>query len=130
MSDELSIFGDPKISFSVSSPVEVVTALITSVASVKNVEKLTKAKHAEIQGALKACDMVLKSHERDFATKMLQQKENLDILYNFLEMMLDGVKNSQGDNAAYCRDISIALMHEIGEISKNGPPIVNLTWNL
>jgi len=128
MAGELSVLGDPEISFSLSSPAEIVTALINSIASVRNVKNLTRAKFAEIQGALKACDMVLQSHERDFAAKMLQQKETLDKLYRFLEDLLDGVKN--GDNAAYCRDASISLMHLIEEISKDGPPIVNLTWNL
>ena len=131
MADEVSIFGDPQISFSFSSPVvDVITALIKCIGTVKKSEDITKAKYAEIQGALKGCDMVLKSHERDFAAKMLRQEENLSKLYSFLKMMLDGVKNPQNGNGELCRDVSIKLLSVIESVSADGPKMVNLIWNL
>lgn len=130
MASELSIIGVPDVEISFSSPVDIVTTLISSAVSVHNVNNITRAKYAEIQAALKAYDGILKAHERDFADKMLRQKENLDNLYRLLEMAFDGAKSSSGENAAYCRDIALGLMRVIEQVNKNGPPIANVLWNL
>lgn len=130
MASELSIIGVPDVEISFSSPIDIVTTLISSAVSVHNVNNITRAKYAEIQAALKAYDGILKAHERDFADKMLRQKENLDNLYRLLEMAFDGAKSSTGENAAYCRDIALGLMHVIEQVNKNGPPIANVLWNL
>lgn len=130
MADELSIIGVPNVEISFSSPIDIATTLISSIASVHNVKSITRAKYAEIQAALKAYDGILKAHERDFADKMLRQKENLENLYRLLEIAFEGARTGSGENAKYCRDIALGLMQVIEQVNKNGPPIANVYLNL
>ena len=97
MADELSVIDFPDVEISFSSPIDIATTLISSIASVHNVKSITRVKYAEIQAALKAYDGILKAHERDFADKMLRQKENLDNLYRLLEIAFDGARTGSGE---------------------------------
>ena len=129
MTDKLSI-GIPDVEIAFSSPIDIVTTLISSIASIHSVQNITRSKYAEIQAALKAYEGNLKAHEKDFADKMLRQKENLDNLYRLLEILLDGARTGSGKNAEYCRDMALGLMHVIEQVNKDGPPITNVSWNL
>lgn len=130
MADELSNIGIPIIDISLSSPVDIVTALITSAASIHNVNNITRAKYAEIYYALKAYDETLGTYEKAFAEKMLRQKENLDEIYRLLDLAFEGVKDSSVEKAVIWRDMATYLMRLIEKLNKDGPQIPNISWNL
>lgn len=130
MADELSIIGAPDVEISFSSPVDIVTTLISSAASIHNVKNITRAKYAEIQAALEVYNGTLKAHERDFADQMLRQKEESEKLYKSLEIVFDCLKNSSGEHAVYWRDIALRILQTIEQTNKNGPPIANISLNL
>lgn len=120
MGDELF----PGVEISFASPSDPVTTLISSITSIHNVNNITRTKYAEIRAALEVYDRKLKTHEKEFADKMLYQQKNLDIYYGFLEKLFDGARTGSGDNAKYCRDLALRLMQVIEQIDKNGPNIL------
>lgn len=130
MTDELSNIAIPNIDVSLSSPVDIVTTLITSAASIHNVNNITRAKYVEIYSALKAYDETLGTYEKAFAEKMLRQKENLDQIYRLLDVAFEGVKDSSVEKAAIWHDMATHLMRLIEQLNKDGPQIPNISWNL
>lgn len=131
MESELPIADISNIEISVgSSAADIVAALISSAASIHNVDSITRAQYAQIHAALETCNKLLEKREREFAECMLRQKENLDILYRLLEMACSGVKDASSENAGYCRDLAMGLMRLIAQVNKGGPSIINVSMNL